>query len=186
MDLSQAPLALERIGKTDEQRLRWWIGFTKRNLKNAPAGALFDLSYELRAFVPSLWVHPQALGRPLSREQQLRLQKMAADCLRQLLGAPAAVWRLPSRHIFIWRIPAGNEQAAASGERRLAKRPQLRLMFKGTALEAIFAGFVDLLLRVGDRLRACKQCGAAFVARKRSDYCSLSCYYKAGNERRKK
>lgn len=164
--------AVERIGRTPEGRVRWFLTFAMRDLRRlSPArlqtawDALFALQSQQSVRVP---VHPETLAET---QRQLR------ECVEALangrpytLTVPEMSWALspPARR------PKGGRRSAPvirhSAEARVTRAPMPSVV--------VFA-FVDDLNVIGaDRLRACPfesdgaRCGHVLLATRRQEYCS--------------
>jgi len=153
-----------------EEWLRWALAFAREDLDVLDAGARAERGEIIRMLTPALvrqnesWSGipsysftarlPDALLRQLQKELRAGL-----DALLQ-----GKTWILPAiTGTSIWRYNPGQ------------KEPQFRIGRGGDERINFLNGVAELLVAHGARLRACKQCRAPFLRRKRAEYCSPEC-----------
>ncbi len=88
------------------------------------------------------------------------IQTALADGFHALFGG--AEWTLPKRTVRVYRF-----SPPAARETRFGVRWD-----SDTEVDSIVSSVIDLVLRSGNRLRACRHCGRVFVATMRQQYCS--------------
>jgi hypothetical protein len=152
-------------------QLRWAVAFAQLDLDALSAAERESLGYGLRVLIPGDWTYKVTIG-PLSDEKIRNIH----DTFREAIEAQLAGkrWELPSRARFFLVREKG----------RSVNR--VLLYWEGDEDEAIVRGFANLLLECGSRLRACAECGAPLVARKRQAYCSSGCSQRMRNRRMRK
>jgi len=151
--------AFRRVGaKSAEELLRDVLQFSECNLKKLSPRQRELFGWELRVI---------GLGRggdfKVGQMPDLvDLQAQIVEGIRQYFG-PLGEWRLrevarPLRLLRVDWIPG--------------KKPRPKVGWAGSEEDQIIAGIWDLIVSVGDRLRACRLCHRFFVARKRQEYCT--------------
>jgi len=186
--LEQQELAVQRMGGTPEDRLRWVVRFARLDLGLFRPEEKVALGYDLRQFYQIGWFIKRTFG-PMRERQLYHLQKQIIDGLRNLVtdprsyldGAkllcdPQAGWYLPAARAQILRLsPLGSKPA------------KFYMMRESDNEEAVILwGVAELLITAGSRLRSCGGCQSPFVARKRQEYCSPECSQRMRNLRRQK
>jgi hypothetical protein len=176
--LNREQLAMERVGKTAEERLRWVVDFAYRDLGRLQPEELIALGYDLRAAAtpPVGWLVERPAA-PVEVDALRSVQETLATGLRTLL--------LEDRH---WRQAIVRQQSGwrlrGSNNARLVRltAPDARdavftvVTAAGTETDAFVYGVAELIVRAGRHLRACRRCHTPFVAPRRQVlYCSRTC-----------
>lgn len=175
--------AVERVlALSLEDRLRKAITFTETDLGDLSPEATEALTWELRALgvVGGSSAFREPAHRNLwevdTRPDLRELQRSISSGIRDVLQKPAGVWQLKrARYAEL-----------ESGYDPKTKRHAFRVRWVGDERDAIIEGVWNLLVEVGDRLRACADpdCGKPFVAVKRQEYCTLNCSQRTRNRRK--
>jgi hypothetical protein len=186
-ELNEEQLAVDRMGGSLEDRLRWVLAFAERDLGALRSGEWSALGYDLRQLLPLGWSTRRRQGIPVSPAVLRRIQLAVRQGIHNLLADarhgsaqlvdPRSGWKLPSGHDQIVRVsPQGSRLAS------------FQLVSEGDDATTIVRGIADLVLRAGSRLRLCAnpQCGRPFVAVKRQEYCTTGCSQVVRNEAKKK
>jgi hypothetical protein len=176
-----------RTGKTPEDRLRWVVEFTQKDLEALRREERVALGLDLLMLATAGWApskprgsrggHQYTSAMPLATLPDDLLSSLQAEMahgLQSLLIEPPQPWDLPAPEtVSVSRIsPPG------------AKKAQLAVHWEGGVREAILGSVLTLLLQAGDALRACATCGRPLVARKRQIYCSPVCSQKVRDRNR--
>lgn len=168
-------LARGRVGATAEERLRWAVTFSHRDLGLLRPGEREALGYDLRALIPLNYAYGLT-AEPLPEKEVRQLQDRFREAIQTVLGKPNHPLRLQLGSPALVRA-----RIARDGPYRL----QLAWETKDAA-DAIFGGFVGLLLDPEHRLRSCAECKAPFVVSKRQEYCSAACSQRTRNRKKRK
>lgn len=155
--------------QTWEDGLRWLLAFVKEDLPR--------LTKRQRAFFGGVlrWMAPytprqrayqfEKSAGTLPLKALLGLQRQLQDCFTSLLAPSGYSWDLPivqTTSYVLVRNPAG-----AGPGFRLASSAQFPARF--------WLAVAQWIEKAGDRLRACSNCGAPFLAVKRQQYCVKQC-----------
>jgi hypothetical protein len=186
-DPQQVALAEKRMGRSPEDRLRWVLRFTERDLdtlrpEERRALGMDLLMLSLGGWAPSYpkrgrggHVHTAAMPIAVIPEALLRsLQAEITQGLQGLLEEPPRPWQLPATQTL------SVSRASPTG----AKRTQFHVHWEGGMREAILGSVLNLLLQAGEALRACAECQRPLVARKRQIYCSARCSQQVRDRKR--
>jgi hypothetical protein len=168
-------LARGRVGPSAENRLRWAVTFSQFDLGVLRPGEREALGYDLRALIPRNYAYGLT-AQALPEKEVRRLQDKFREAIQTVLGKPNHPLRLQLGSPALVRA-----RIARDGPYRL----QLAWETKDEA-DAIFGGFVGLLLDPEYRLRSCAECKAPFVVSKRQKYCSAACSQRTRNRRKQK
>lgn len=180
----EAQLALDalsrRQGDSAEDRLRWVVDFARRDLSRLRPEERIALGHDLRWI--AFFCIPDAVGigpawgdlvDPMPDRRLRAYQREIAAGLRALVGE--------GERYVPWRL-AGRPVLARAGDRAWG----FALAFLGDERTDVLGAVATLLLKAGDRLRACRQCRSPFVAREnRQRYCNALCSQRMRNTRRK-
>jgi len=174
--IEQKRLGRQRVGRTPEERLGWVVSFARGDLDRLRPEERVALGYDLRALVPRTWGYRVPVA-PLQEQDLRSIHEEVRRGVASLLEK--GEWRLRATpRIVLMREEEEEEDQAVPSYR-------VGLSWRGTEAQAILGGVMDLLLDVGDRLRACAQCREAFVKRKRQAYCSTACSQRARDQRKR-
>jgi hypothetical protein len=159
-----------RVGETPEQRLRWIVILAQRDLDDLTPGEIEALGDDLR--MAAIFSLPRGVGLNTTTAAMPPgvLQRYQDDIdrgLRAVLGKDSR-WPLSGRPVLERR--AGGFRIAVEGDEKTG----------------ILSGVAQLVVEAGDRLRACQDpaCGAAFVATRRQNYCSIKHSQRVRNQKR--
>jgi hypothetical protein len=162
-------LGEKRVGTTTEEQLRWVVNFAQKDLSILRSGEKLDLGEDLRLLIPKGW---EGVGNanPMDEAMVVRLHEYISKGIKGLL-TNAGQWRLPR----------------VSGLTLSKNQPEGRfyLTGEGEEFEGILLGVLNLILRLGHRVKACPQCQKAFVAVRRQGYCSTACSQQVRDERKR-
>jgi hypothetical protein len=168
-------LARGRVGASADDRLRWAVTFAQVDLDVLRAGEREALGHDLRALSPHNYAYGQR-PEPLPEKEVRRLQERFHEAIQTVLGKPNRPLLLQLGSPTLVRVRIGRDGPY---------RPQLAWQTEKES-DAIFGGFVGLLLDPEHRLRWCAECRGPYVVRKRQEYCSPVCSQRTRNRRKRK
>ncbi len=173
-DLDRRDLAVRRLGATVKDRLRWVVHeFARRDLAIARPEELVALGYDLRALTPPVGTVTSSEHSPLPVTAIKQLHADVNLGLRQLLSADstglAGGWPLPP--------PKGVRIVRLGGYFMLVQESR-------DEHASILAAIAELIVRAGADLRACTECGRAFVRTGRRMFCEERCSMRIRNRKR--
>jgi len=151
-------------------QLRWAVAFAQLDLDTLSTAERESLGYDLRVLIPPDWTYRVKVG-PLGDEKIRRIHATFGEIIQFLLGKKGGRWPLPSASRYF----------LVREERDSEEDPRALLYWEGDEAEAIVRGFINLFLSSDSRLRACVDCAAPFIARKRQIYCSSVCSQRTRN-----
>jgi hypothetical protein len=158
-----------RIGETPEDRLAWVLA-QKDRLSSLRGHEHVTLADDLRACAFLALAPIGGYRVNVDDMPQGRLVGYLTEIdsgIRGLLSEPFKPW------------PFEAEPRVISIEGKFA------IQFYGDERAGILGGIAHLIVEVGDRLRACRECGTPFVARMRqARYCSPKCSERKWNRQR--
>jgi hypothetical protein len=166
-----------RIGETPEDRLAWVLAQKDRlsSLRGREHVALAD-DLRVCAFLALTPIGGYRVN--LDDMPQGRLVGYLTEIdsgVRGLLSAPPKPWPFKAEPRLI--VDDGTFTPRLPGK--------FAIQFYGDERAGILGGIAHLIVEVGDRLRACRECGTPFVARMRqARYCSPKCSERKWNRAR--
>src|SRR5262249_15964526 len=129
------------------------------------------LGYELRALIPRNWGYTSDMSAV--REDVIR-------AIHRHIKAGVFSLLTKSR----WRSPVTSQIVLRRDDQDDHPTYRIGFSWKGTESDAILGGIMDLLVEVGDKLRACPRCHEPFVKNRRQAYCSVACSQKTRDRRK--
>jgi hypothetical protein len=165
-------LGEKRVGTTTEDRLRWVVNFAQQDLNILRSGERLDLGEDLRLLIPKGWEGIDT-DKPMDEAMVVKLHNHIFNGIQALLASESQKWRLP-------RI---------SGLSLSKNQPDGRfyLTGEGREFDGVVLGVVNLILRLGHRVKACEreECQKLFVAVRRQAFCSTACSQVVRDERKR-
>ena len=159
---------LAPIRSTDD-RIRWLLHFTQRDLRKLPLDRWRELEGELYVFplgAGHVMVERQGQRRwSPKRSEVLNVQKALAEGIRCLVFGGG--WRIDVR--------AANDRSQRSSVSRLVFRDG-RTGYVGDDWPCVLQmAAADLLIAGGSRIRKCEDCETLFLPAKNQSFCSPRC-----------
>jgi hypothetical protein len=184
--LDEFKLAAARLGDTPEKVLQWVLRFVSRDLTALLPGERSNLAWDLRALsvYARNWHFEWKLDEPMPQVDLLELQRELGEGIGAIVRAHETptlpIGLLPSR----W--PRSVEQRATliSRAEPQSKGRRYWILWEGQDREAIVAAIWNIIIDVGNKLRACAECRSPFIAIKRQEYCTPACSQRARISRR--
>lgn len=193
--LDEEELARKRMGDDPSARLRWVLDFVAQDLNALRPEEKVALGYDLRRFLPVGWMKNTPYS-PLPLKAITEIHREVSAGIRSLLTDPRsyrdgpalfvdseAGWKLPpvKTRIVRWSLPYSKTDKGTD------RRTKFFVIRSGDDEKAtILWGIADLLLNAGEKLRACDECRAPFVATKRQEFCTPECGQRVRNMKKAK
>ena len=180
LDSREQEMAVRRMGRTSEDRLRWLVSdFATKDLDALRAEELTALGYDLRQLLSPPWGVSRRHG-PLPPDDVRRIQREVAKGLRILSR---------ERRTNLdegWELPSGTDRVVPwfSGDEGKRNRA-FTIRSSGDEYTVIIRGIANLIVKAGSRLRECERCQTPFVAVKRQEYCGSACSQQARDQRKR-
>ena len=161
-----------RIGETAEDRLAWLLDAVERGMSSLRGTEHVNLGDDLRVCA---FLALRAVGGYRLRLDDMRREELA-DYLKEIdAGIRGLVAPKPKPWSF------------AATPKVIPRERGFAIHYSGDERAGILGGIAHLIVEVGDRLRACRECGKPFVARARqARYCGEKCSYRRWNRERPK
>jgi hypothetical protein len=129
------------------------------------------LGKDLRLFIPAGW-NGVDKTKPTDELTVVRLHKHISEKIRGLLDTPSRKWKIPRISGLSLSRNKPSDSFGLTGE--------------GEDFEGVVLGVSNLILELGNRLKACGSpvCKKPFVATGRQEYCSIACSLRKWDKRR--
>lgn len=188
-DLNQRDLAVRRLGATWKDRLRWVVHeFARRDLTAARPEELLALGYDLRALTPPIGTITRSEHTPMPPAALRRLHADVNAGLRRILSPEVSFGR---RRLMTAETAYG---IGGSGGWTLPSPKRVRIVRVGTAFmrveesrneaASVLAAIAEHIVRAGDDLRTCPECGRPFIRTGRRKFCEERCSMRVRNRKR--
>jgi hypothetical protein len=153
------------------------LDFISRDLSALLPGERVNLAWDLRALTVYArnWRFEWKAADPMPQVDVQALQHELAEGIKAILPSynspPMPMRVLPSR----WPRPIEATATIVSKAEPQSKGRRYWIVWEGKDQEAIVTAVWNIIMDVGDKLRACAKCGSPFVAVRRQEYCSPLC-----------
>lgn len=180
-DLDQRDLAVRRLGATPTERLRWVVEvFARRDLSLARPEELVAWGYDLRSLAPPVGTLTRSPHAPLPIPTLKQIHTSVNAGLRRLLST-----KRPDQHGLErgWELPRPKSARLVNYDGVI-----LRVQESRNEFDSILAALAELILRAGNDLRACPECGRPFVRTGRRGlriFCGERCSMRVRNRNRR-
>lgn len=187
--IQRVTAAAERMGYTDEARLRWLIDFIQRDLSDLREGEWLDLCDDLLVF--SLQIPRAASLSALRRLHPVyrktvdhRSMRVVQRNLRQMVEAMVVV----PRTLGDWPIPRtiGRYHLCRDFNGKITQAFVHEGSGKFSYPNAAIAAAINTLTGADRRILRCIECRRVFLAVRRQVYCTSACSQKARTRRFRK
>ena len=175
--VQEIELSFRRIGRTPEERLRWLMqDFLKKDLDLLRPEERVALGYDLRTLYP--WHTGRKMG-PIPDLDLRNLHKEIGEGLRRLYPKVGEkMW-----HGWDFKPPEKITLRRMSDFYSKTSEFQTTWETKDEMI-SILGGVLDLIVRAGQRIRVCIECGTPFYSTKRQEYCSSACSQRVRDRKR--
>lgn len=184
--------AVERLGRTPNERMTWLLGLVQHNLDKLSSGDWLNLQHEIVVFV---WLGGPALESPADTIAELEtdipslpsssviadLQAIALRHLNELLENGRTKFTPHNLSLMVRKVgPIGSRMRkflSHKVERKFYPSDECFLTYEtSSSLTAFEYALAQLLASTGAYLRRCDECCKLFLAdRRNKKFCSTTC-----------